>query len=160
MSHNAQHVGRRAPGSNTTQLPRQDALLFAVPAQAVRDGFEDYVPGCAMIEMPGQSPHVVVYFLFGQNLDHRVLPLLRQAPYPPNSDDNAMDIHQGIIISLIDQDMKSPVGNPSGLNRPSARNRPDSCFHLVSRRDVAQGAYTGATVWAHRRQAGQGSATW
>ena len=88
------------------------------------------MPACAATEGTTIVTTLPPIFLLVQNLDRRVLSLLRHDPSPPDSDDGIAEGNQGSRISLVGQDVKEfnreaiQPNTPCGLLSPGSLRPP------------------------------------
>ena len=70
-------------GKKNSLILRQDAFLNEVVAEAACDDFEEYFAGvCHEGYATATTRHCPIFLLCVQYLDHCVLPLWRNAPFP------------------------------------------------------------------------------
>ena len=100
------HINRRALGSEATLFLRQNVLAFAIVTQATRDDFEEY---CAGVSHEGDDTMIATLspiFLLVKHLNRCIFPLLRCAIPPPHSDNDIMEVSEGVQFSFVGQNLQ------------------------------------------------------
>ena len=90
------HVNRRALGFEPTPFLRQNVLTFAMVTQATRDDFEEYFSG---VSHEGDATMIATlspFFFFVKHLNRCIFPLLRHASPCPHSDDDIVELSDGV----------------------------------------------------------------
>ena len=132
------HVNRRALGSKPTRFLRQNVLAFAIVTQATRDYFEEYFAG---VRHEGDATIIATLspiFLFVKHLIRCIFPLLRYATPPPHSDDDIVEVSEGVQFSFVGQYLQELGRETIGPYRLSVRQRTDRLLYFVPRRDIVQ----------------------
>ena len=87
-------------------LFRQDAFPFTVDAETARDDAGEYFPGVCHEGEATILSTLRPSFLLVQHLDRCTFPLWRHAPSPPHNDDDVVDLHKGVRITFVTQDLQ------------------------------------------------------
>ena len=100
------HVNRRALGSEPTLFLWQNVLAFAIVTQATSDDFEEYFAG---VSHEGDVTIIATLspvFLLVKHLNRCIFPLLRYAIPPPHSDDDIVEVSEGVQFSFVGQNLQ------------------------------------------------------
>ena len=93
------HVHRRALGSEPTLFLRQNVLAFAIATQATHDDFEEYFAG---LSQEGDATIIATLSpIIVKHLNRCIFPLLRRATFPPNSDDDIVELSKSVQLSFV-----------------------------------------------------------
>ena len=132
------HVDRRALGSEPTLFLRQNVLAFAIVTQATRDDFEEYFAGMRHEEDATIIATLSPIFLFVKHLNRCIFPLLRYANRPPHSNDDIVEVSEGVQFSFVGQNLQELGRETIGPCRLSVSQRTDRLLYFVPRRDIVQ----------------------
>ena len=125
------HANRGALGSELTLFLRQNFLAFAIITQATRDHFEEYTAG---VTHEGDATIIATLspvFLLVKHLSRCIFPLLRDATFPPHSDDDIVERSKSVQFSFVVQTTESSAWGPSGptaVRFANARNASSTSY--------------------------------
>ena len=98
-----QHVERRAAWAKAALLLREDTLSLAVVAQACSDDFEQHFAGVCHEGDASEVAALHHVSLLEQDLDGRILPLLRHFPRLPYGHNDGVEVVEETLVSVQEQ---------------------------------------------------------